>query len=92
VPDQIKGLVVGELLELRPGDPSDSSSATGRSLRRAEQAVAGLVGVLEVQTYGDLLHVFVDSADRRPAALRRPLSRWYASRKARRMNRISGSR
>jgi ABC-2 type transport system ATP-binding protein len=69
VPDQIKGLVVGELLELRPGDPSDSSSTTGRSLRRAEQAVAGLEGVLEVQTYGDLLHVFVDSADRRQAAL-----------------------
>ncbi|MCL7453723.1 MAG: ABC transporter ATP-binding protein [Anaerolineae bacterium] len=68
VPDQIKGLVAGELLELRPGDASDTS-APGRSLRRAEQAVSGLEGVLEVQTYGDLLHVFVDDAASRQEAV-----------------------
>ncbi len=63
VPDRIKGLVTGDLLELRTSDPSGLSSA-GRSLRRAEAVIAELDGVLEVQTYGDLLHVFVDSAAR----------------------------
>jgi ABC-2 type transport system ATP-binding protein len=58
VPDRIKGLVSGELLEVRTSN-----------LRRAEEVVAALEGVLEVQTYGDLLHVFVDGA----AARRGPL-------------------
>jgi ABC-2 type transport system ATP-binding protein len=53
-PQRIKGLVEGELLELKP-DP----------LREASAVLAGLPGVLEVQTYGDLLHVFVDSAAQR---------------------------
>jgi ABC-2 type transport system ATP-binding protein len=68
VPDQIKSLVGGELLELRMCDPSSSSSAV-RSLRRAEEVVAKLGGVLEVQTYGDLLHVFVDSVAKRQEPL-----------------------
>jgi hypothetical protein len=38
-------------------------------LRRAEQVVAAADGVLEVQTYGDLLHVFVDSAAGRQESL-----------------------
>jgi ABC-2 type transport system ATP-binding protein len=50
-PDKIKGLVTGDLLELRPSD-----------VRRADMAVAGVEGVLEVQTYGDLIHIFVDNA------------------------------
>ncbi len=50
-PEAIKGLVAGDLLEVRTSD-----------LRRAEALVAGLDGVLEVQTYGDLLHVFVENA------------------------------
>jgi ABC-2 type transport system ATP-binding protein len=58
VPDRIKGLVAGELLEVRTVD-----------LRRAEGIVAGLEGVLEVQTYGDLLHVFVDSVATRQGPL-----------------------
>jgi ABC-2 type transport system ATP-binding protein len=59
VPGAIKGLVAGDLLEIRPSD-----------LRRAEAIVTGKPGVLEVQTYGDLLHVFVDSApDRQPSLL-----------------------
>ena len=58
VPDKIKALVPGELLELRPSD-----------LRRAEQVVTTSEGVLEVQTYGDLLHVFVDDAARRRESL-----------------------
>jgi ABC-2 type transport system ATP-binding protein len=61
-PDQIKRLVAGELLELRPSD-----------LRRAEEVVARLEGVIELQTYGDLLHVFVDNASMRREALQRAL-------------------
>jgi ABC-2 type transport system ATP-binding protein len=54
VPDRIKGLVTGDLVELRTTD-----------LRRAEAVVAALQGVLEVQTYGDLLHIFLDNVDER---------------------------
>jgi ABC-2 type transport system ATP-binding protein len=57
-PEKIKGLVAGELLELRPSN-----------LRRAEGIVAGMDGVLEVQSYGDLLHVFVDNAAQRRGSL-----------------------
>jgi len=57
-PEQVKDLISGELIELRPDD-----------LRRARDMVADLDGVLEIQTYGDLLHVFVDSAERRMSTL-----------------------
>ena len=57
-PEQIKGLVEGELLELRPD-----------RLRESRRIIEELPGVLEVQTYGDLLHVFVDSAERRLAEI-----------------------
>ena len=57
-PEQIKGLVAGDLAELRPSN-----------LRLAEEVVAGVAGVLEVQTYGDLLHVFVDDLALRRDAL-----------------------
>jgi len=58
VPERIKELVAGELLELRPSD-----------LRRAESLLSELEGVLEIQSYGDLLHVFVDSIAMRQEAL-----------------------
>jgi ABC-2 type transport system ATP-binding protein len=61
-PERIKGLVEGELLELRPD-----------RLREASQIIGGLPGVLEVQTYGDLLHVFVDNAARRAATVQEAL-------------------
>jgi ABC-2 type transport system ATP-binding protein len=61
-PARIKGLVTGDLLEVRSLD-----------LRTAEQVVADVGGVLEVQTYGDLLHVFVDQADERQEAVRAAL-------------------
>ncbi len=64
VPERIKSLVEGELLELRPD-----------RLREAARAIEPLPGVLEVQTYGDLLHVFVDDADRRGLAIRQALTR-----------------
>ena len=57
-PERIKSLVAGDLAELRPSD-----------LRLAEEIVASVAGVLEVQTYGDLLHVFVDDLALRQAAL-----------------------
>jgi len=57
-PNRVKGLIEGELIELRP-----AAEERGVGLmRRAEAALASLAGVLEVQTYGDLLHVFVDNA------------------------------
>ncbi len=57
-PERIKGMVAGDLVELRSSD-----------LRLAEQIVAGLEGVFEVQTYGDLLHVFVDDLPSRHSSL-----------------------
>jgi ABC-2 type transport system ATP-binding protein len=62
-PERIKGLVEGQLLELRPDE-----------LRKASQLIADLPGVLEVQTYGDLLHVFVDDAARRAPEVRAALA------------------
>jgi ABC-2 type transport system ATP-binding protein len=47
-PEEIRGLVPGHLLALRPSQ-----------LRQARQLLGGKPGILEVQTFGDLLHVFV---------------------------------
>lgn len=55
-PQAIRRLVPGELLELHCSD-----------VYAAQTAVGQMEGVLEVQTYGDLLHVFVDSAQGRMA-------------------------
>jgi len=62
-PEQIKALVEGDLLELRPSD-----------LQQARRVIAELPGVLEVQTYGDLLHVFVDSVEQRTRTIKQALS------------------
>lgn len=62
-PEQIKSLVQGDLLEIRTSD-----------LRRAEKVIRSLDGMLEVQTYGDLIHVFVDSAQIREVAIRSALA------------------
>ncbi len=53
-PEQIKALVPGELLALRTPQ-----------LGPAGELMAALPGVLEVQTYGDLLHIFVDATEAR---------------------------
>jgi ABC-2 type transport system ATP-binding protein len=59
-PGKVKALVTGELIELRP-----LAADKGIGLiRRARALVSGLPGVQEVQTYGDLLHIFVDNAER----------------------------
>jgi ABC-2 type transport system ATP-binding protein len=57
-PEQIKAQVAGDLVELRLAD-----------LRNAEKTLSSLEGVLEIQTYGDLLHVFVDDFAVREALL-----------------------
>jgi ABC-2 type transport system ATP-binding protein len=60
-PDRIKGLIEGELVEVRP-----VADEWGVGLmRHAEKVLVALPGILEVQTYGDLLHIFVDDADAR---------------------------
>ncbi|MFQ5575359.1 MAG: ABC transporter ATP-binding protein [Anaerolineae bacterium] len=61
-PAELKGLVAGELLELKP--VSDTRRGVGL-LNRAKQTVAALEGIIEVQTFGDLLHIFVDDAGAR---------------------------
>ena len=53
-PNTIKTMVPGRLLEFTPSD-----------FVPAWRLVEGLAGVLEVQTYGMMLHVFVDDVERR---------------------------
>jgi ABC-2 type transport system ATP-binding protein len=62
-PDRIKERVAGELLELWPD-----------RLWEALSVVEGIPGVLEVQTYGGQLRVFVDDALRRAPALQEALT------------------
>jgi len=69
-PSRVKGLVEGELVELRPVAEDRGVGL----IRRAEAAVATLPGVLEVQTYGDLLHIFVDDAAKRTPELKAVLA------------------
>lgn len=57
-PEKVKELISGDLIELRPAE-----------LRRAADVVTAMDGVLEVQTYGDLLHIFVDSVPQRMSQL-----------------------
>ncbi len=53
-PRNIRGRMEGEIVEIQPDD-----------WLGAKSAVSSLPGVFEVQTYGDSLHVVVDSAERR---------------------------
>jgi ABC-2 type transport system ATP-binding protein len=67
-PERIKGMVEGELIELRPVVSSPSAdqfslAGSGQAVRRARAVLADLPGVVEVQTYGDLIHVFVEDAE-----------------------------
>ena len=60
-PNRVKALIEGDLIEVRPVAEDRGVGL----MRRAEAVVAPLPGVLEVQTYGDLLHIFVDNAAQR---------------------------
>jgi len=53
-PRQIRAQIEGDLIELRPDD-----------WQAAHALIETLPGVLEVQTYGDLLHALVDSGEER---------------------------
>jgi ABC-2 type transport system ATP-binding protein len=61
-PERIQAMVKGEMLEVQPERIDD-----------AMELLAGLPGVYEVQTYGDLLHVLVDDAEGRVEAVREAL-------------------
>jgi ABC-2 type transport system ATP-binding protein len=56
-PQDIRALLPGQMLEIHTND------------LRALEIVSNMDGVLEVQTYGRLLRVFVDDAERRLASL-----------------------
>jgi len=51
-PERVKAMTEGELIALRPSD-----------VRRAREVLAGLEGILEMQTFGDQLRIFVKDAD-----------------------------
>jgi drug efflux transport system ATP-binding protein len=57
-PAQIKAMIPGHLLELTPAD-----------FARAQNVVSDMEGVLEVQTYGEKLHIFVDDVTARRAQI-----------------------
>ncbi len=62
-PQAIKQQVPGRLIEFTPSD-----------FEQAAPTVRKLAGVLEVQTYGLMLHVFVDDADLRPGEIKTALA------------------
>ncbi len=62
-PARIKAMVPGHLLEITPS-----------KFVPAQQRITGMEGVLEVQTYGDKLHLFVDDVTRRKPQLEAALA------------------
>jgi ABC-2 type transport system ATP-binding protein len=70
-PAQIKALIPGELIEFRP--ESEAVQGVGL-LRKANRLLTSQPGVLEVQTYGDLVHVFVDNIEQRRPKLQAALA------------------
>jgi ABC-2 type transport system ATP-binding protein len=70
-PNEIKGLIAGELVEFKPESPLLQGVGL---LRKADRLLTGLPGVLEVQTYGDLMHVFVDSVAQRRSEIEQALA------------------
>jgi ABC-2 type transport system ATP-binding protein len=70
-PKQIKALVPGELIEFRP----ESDYLDGMGLRRqTNQILSRQAGVLEVQNYGNLIHIFVDNINQRRPQLEAALA------------------
>jgi len=52
-PERVKGLVRGEVIELRP-----------QPLSKAREIIEGWEGTLDLRVYGGLLHVFVENGER----------------------------
>lgn len=63
-PDTIRGSLPGDLIKLQPHD-----------WRAARSLVSEMPGVLQVQTYGESLHLVVDSAADRTPELRQALAK-----------------
>jgi len=61
-PMAIRGELPGDLLELQPED-----------WRAARGLITSLPGVMQVQTYGESLHVIVDSAEERLSEIKQAL-------------------
>jgi ABC-2 type transport system ATP-binding protein len=70
-PNEIKALIPGELMEFKPQSEQDWGVGL---LRKANRILTKLDGVLEVQTYGDLMHVFVDDIEKRRPQLEAALA------------------
>ncbi len=62
-PKNIRGQIEGDLIELKSAD-----------WRRAKRILQNIPGVIEVQTYGEALHILVDSEEKRLAMLERTLA------------------
>lgn len=63
-PQEIQTMVQGDLVQLQPSD-----WATARMILQE------LPGVLEIQTYGGMLQIFLDSADKRLPTIRKALQK-----------------
>lgn len=63
-PQEIRSRIQGEIIELIPSD-----------WQAAQQLIATLPGVLEIQTYGESLHILVDSAKNRLPQITRVLDK-----------------
>ena len=61
-PARVKQMIRGEVVELRPSD-----------FRRARDLLVNAPEVVEVQTYGEMLHLIVDSAEQRMPEIRAKL-------------------
>jgi ABC-2 type transport system ATP-binding protein len=61
-PERIKDMVSGELIALRPTLASGNAVSGGQAVQRARELLSGVPEILEVQTFGDLIHVFVQDA------------------------------
>lgn len=61
-PTQIQSQIEGELIELFPED-----------WQSAHKLLKPLPGVLEIQTYGEALHIFVDSTEKRMPQIKKAL-------------------
>jgi len=63
----------GDPLRIRQLVPGELLAAWTADVRQARRVVEQLEGVLETQTYGDLLHIFVDSIVQRQPAIEETL-------------------
>jgi ABC-2 type transport system ATP-binding protein len=62
-PQNIRGQIEGDLIELKSAD-----------WRRAKGILQNMPGVIEIQTYGEALHILLDSEEKRLATLEMTLA------------------